>query len=67
MIKFPENPKKHLCGVFCNLGQAFCSFTKTNTPPQIMQSVPNPKQGTFSVCFGLFFPSFPKNRIFLDM
>ena len=29
-------------------------FTKTNTPPQMMQIAPNAKKGIFSGCFGLF-------------
>ena len=44
-----------------------CSFNKTNTPPHMMQIVPNPKQDTFSDCFELLFPSFLKTRIFPDM
>ena len=32
-----------------------CSFTKTNTLPQMMQIIPNPSQRTFSRCLGLFF------------
>ena len=44
-----------------------CSFTQSNTQLQVMQIVPNPKQHTFSSCFGLFFPSFLKTRIFPDI
>ena len=43
------------------------SFTKTDTPPEMMQIVPNLKQGTFSGCFGLFFSSFLKTGIFSGM
>ena len=34
---------------------------------KMMKIVPNPKQGTFSGCFGLFFPHFLKTRIFPDI
>ena len=44
-----------------------CSFTQTNTPPQMINIVPNPKQGNFSGCFGLFFLGFLKTRIFPDI
>ena len=44
-----------------------CSFTQTNTPPQMINIVPNPKQGKFSGCFGLFLLSFLKTRIFPDI
>ena len=43
------------------------SFIKTNVFPKMMQIVPNPKQGTLSGCFGLFFSNFMKTRIFPDM
>ena len=32
-----------------------CSFAKTNTPPQMMPIVPEPKQSTLSGCFYLIF------------
>ena len=38
-----------------------CSFPKTDTPHQMMQIFPNPKQGTLSGCFGFFFLKFPEN------
>ena len=39
----------------------FCSLTKTNTLPQMMKIVPNPKQNTFSGCL-VFLLKFPENQ-----
>ena len=44
-----------------------CSFSQTVTPHQMIKIVPNQKQGTFSGCCGLLFPSFLKTRIFPDI
>ena len=64
--------QKNTCGVL-QFGTIFIiikhknNFIKTNTFPKMMQIVPNPKQGTLSGCFGLFFSNFMKTRIFPDM
>ena len=35
-------------------------------PPKLIKIVPNPKQGTYSGCFGFFFSSYLKARLFPD-
>ena len=42
-------------------------FTKTNTPPQMMQIAPNAKKRHIFRLFWFVFSSFPKIRIFLDI
>ena len=47
--------------------RVLCGFPKTNTSPQTIKIVPNPKQDTFSDCFDLSFLRFMKTTKFPDL